>query len=103
MKQAWLLKNSHSRSSQKFHRARMPYKRRSRFWWTLILKASLGCCSPGNSDIAGSDSALLAKSRLLQPSLSRRSILCAFNYAGGAYEADRAPQIQEVVHSQHGG
>ena len=33
--QAWLLKNSHSRSSQKFHRARMPYKRRSRFWWTF--------------------------------------------------------------------
>ena len=31
----WLLKNSHSRSSQKFHRARMPYKRRSRFWWTF--------------------------------------------------------------------
>ena len=30
-----LLKNSHSRSSQKFHRARMPYKRRSRFWWTF--------------------------------------------------------------------
>ena len=31
-KRLWLLKNSHSRSSQKFHRARMPYKRRSRFW-----------------------------------------------------------------------
>src|SRR4029077_19142036 len=26
IEQAWLLKNSHSRSSQKFHRARMPYK-----------------------------------------------------------------------------
>ena len=36
-KQAWLLKNSHSRSSQKFHRARMPYKRRSRFWWTFSI------------------------------------------------------------------
>ncbi len=33
--QAWVLKNSHSRSPQKFHRARMPYKRRSRFWWTF--------------------------------------------------------------------
>ena len=33
----WLLKNSHSRSSQKFHRARMPYKRRSRFWWTFSI------------------------------------------------------------------
>src|SRR4029077_19274690 len=32
IEQAWLmLKNSHFRSSQKFHRARMPYKRRSRF------------------------------------------------------------------------
>jgi len=30
-----MLKDSHSRSSQKFHRARMPYKGRSRFWWTF--------------------------------------------------------------------
>src|SRR5882724_3691428 len=30
-----MLKNSHSRSPQKFHRARMPDKRRSRFWWTF--------------------------------------------------------------------
>jgi hypothetical protein len=36
-KHLWLLKNSHSRSSQKFHRARMPYKRRSRFWWTFSI------------------------------------------------------------------
>ena len=35
--QAWLLKNSNSRSSHKFHRARMPYKRRSRFWWTFSI------------------------------------------------------------------
>jgi hypothetical protein len=33
----WLLKNSHSRSSQKFRRSRMPYKRRSRFWWTFSM------------------------------------------------------------------
>ena len=33
----WLLKNSYLRSSQKFHRARMPYKRRSRFWWTFSI------------------------------------------------------------------
>src|SRR5882672_7606790 len=33
----WLLKNSHSRSSQKFRRARMPYKRRSGFWWTFSI------------------------------------------------------------------
>jgi hypothetical protein len=31
----WLLKNSPSRNSQKFHSARMRYKRRSRFWWTF--------------------------------------------------------------------
>jgi len=34
---AWLLKNSHSRNSPKFHRAKMPYKRRSRFWWTFSI------------------------------------------------------------------
>jgi len=33
----WLLKNSRSRRSQKFHSARMPYKRRSRFWWTFSI------------------------------------------------------------------
>src|SRR5580700_8869478 len=33
----WLLKNSLARNPQKFHRARMPYKRRSRFWWTLSI------------------------------------------------------------------
>ena len=33
----WLLKNSHSRGSQKFRRARMPYKRRSRFCWTFSI------------------------------------------------------------------
>ena len=33
----WLLKNSNSRSSQKFRRTRMPYKRRSRFWWTFSI------------------------------------------------------------------
>jgi L-lysine 2,3-aminomutase len=31
----WLLKNSPSRNSQKFHGARMRYKRRSLFWWTF--------------------------------------------------------------------
>ena len=34
---AWVLKNSRSRSSQKFHRARMPYKRPCRFWWTFSI------------------------------------------------------------------
>ncbi len=32
-----LLKNSHSRSAQKFHRARVPFKRRSRFWWIFSI------------------------------------------------------------------
>jgi hypothetical protein len=32
-----LLKNSHSKSWQEFHRVRMPYKRRSRFWWAFSI------------------------------------------------------------------
>ena len=36
----WLLKNSLARNPQKFHRARMPYKRRSRFWWTFSIPPS---------------------------------------------------------------
>ena len=33
----WLLKNSLARNPPKFQRARRPYKRRSRFWWTFSI------------------------------------------------------------------